>query len=148
MFLENIPVYYPGILIAAVVYFVLGMIWYAPDIFGNQWKQELEKKDGSFSLPERHQSIFSRIFAYMGEFILSLIIAYILSLFLRIIRADEYMEGIIIAFWIWIGFIATTHFSAVLWGRKTLKNFFIHSSFILLGLIAMALVIIFFNPKV
>lgn len=138
MFLDDVPLNYIGILLAAVVYFIIGAIWYAPNVFGNRWKHDGEKGEDSHV---RHCSICCRIGSYVGEFIIALIIAYILSLFIEISQADEIGECLLVALWIWIGFIATTHFSAVLWGRKTIKHFLIHAGFMLIGLLAMASVI-------
>jgi hypothetical protein len=137
MFLDDIPINYLAVLLAAIAYFVIGWIWYAPFLFGNQWGRHEEKLEepGHYS---------RKIGAYVGEFIIALVIAYVLALFIEISQADEMVEGIVVALWVWVGFIVTTHFSAILWGRKTVKHFFIHVGFMLLGLIAMGAVIMSF----
>lgn len=136
MYLDDIPINPLGVLIAAIAYFVIGWLWYAPFLFGNEWgrhDEKLEEVGGRFSL--------RKIGAYIGEFIISLIIAYVLAIFLQISQANEIIEGITVALWAWVGFIATTHFSAVLWGRKTLKHFLIHAGFMLVGLLAMGAIL-------
>lgn len=137
MYLYDIPMNYWGVLAAAIVYFIIGCIWYAPFAFGNKWGGHDEKLDAQ----THEKSLIRKIGPYIGEFIISLIIAYVMALFIQVSQADEIVEGVIVALWIWIGFIATTHFSAVLWARKTLEHFFIHASFMLVGLIAMGAVI-------
>ena len=37
MYLENLPVNYLAVGLAAAAYFVLGAIWYSPAVFGNRW---------------------------------------------------------------------------------------------------------------
>lgn len=134
MFYENVPVNYLAVVLAAAAYFILGAVWYSPNMFGQRWmKHEWGQPDDQKRLPT--------VIAYIGELIISLIIAYILALFIEITRAREILEGIVIALWIWLGFIATTHFSAVLWARKTLKSFFIHAGFMLFGLLIMGALI-------
>jgi hypothetical protein len=133
MFLDDIPINYTAVLVAAIIYYIIGLIWYSPWIFGNQWGRH-----------EEHSSTY-QIASYIAEFIISLIIAYVLALFIEISGAEEIVEGVTTALWIWVGFIATTHFSAVLWGRKTIKHFFIHACFMLIGLIAMGAVITSFE---
>lgn len=137
MFLDDVPVNYLAVLLAAIVYFVIGAIWYSPYIFGDRWMKHEESIPNE---PPQHY-LLHRIGSYLGEFIISLIIAYVLTLFIQISQAEEIVEGVSVALWAWIGFIATTHFSAVLWGRKTVKSFFIHAGFMLVGLIAMGAVI-------
>jgi hypothetical protein len=138
MYLDDVPIDYLGVLLAAIAYFIIGFIWYAPFAFGN--KRERDEK----SKVQNQEGFFTRkIGSYIGEFIISLIIAYVLALFIQISQADGVVEGVSVALWTWIGFIATTHFSSVLWARKTLEHFFIHAGFMLVGLVAMAAVIMY-----
>lgn len=142
MFLDDIPINYLGVFFAAIAYFILGAIWYAPGVFGHRSLKH-DHDDSQFSAA--HRQFPKTLNSYIGEFFISLVIAYILALFIEISQAEHLAEGLTVAFWIWIGFIATTHFSAVLWSRKTIKSFFIHSSFILVGLLAMAAILMFFD---
>lgn len=140
MFLDDVPINYLAVFFAAIVYFVIGSIWYAPLLFGNQWGRHAEKLEETGEHYYLH-----KVGAYVGEFIISLIMAYVLALFIEISQAEEVVEGVTVAFWVWIGFILTTHFSAVLWGRKAIKHFFIHASFMLVGLLAMGTTIMYFE---
>lgn len=134
MYLENVHVNYLAVALAAAAYYVLGAIWYSPAVFGNRWmKHEWGQEETGKSTP--------KVAAYIGELIISIILAYILTLFIEIAQAKKLLEGIVVSLWIWVGFIATTHFSAVLWGRKTLKSFFIHAGFMLFGLLLMGAII-------
>ncbi len=137
MYLDDIPINPLGVFFAALAYFIIGWLWYAPFLFGNEWGRHDEMLEGTL---ERGISL-RKIGAYIGEFIISLIIAYVFAIFLQISQANEMIEGITVAFWAWIGFIATTHFSAVLWGRKTLKHFLIHAGFMLVGLLVMGAIL-------
>lgn len=140
MFLDNISVNFVGVLIAAIVYFVIGAIWYSRFLFADEFGRHHEPPIG-----ETKEEISSnKVGSYIGEFIISLIIAYVLSIILEISQAVTIIEGITVALWIWIGFIATTHFSAVLWARKTVRHFFIHAGFMLVGLLAMGAILMYF----
>ena len=134
MYLENVPVNYLAVALAAAAYFVLGAIWYSPAVFGSRWMKHAWGQ-------EEIQKSTPKAAAYIGELIISFILAYILTLFIEIAQARKLLEGIVVSLWIWVGFIATTHFSAVLWARKTLKSFFIHAGFMLFGLLLMGAII-------
>jgi hypothetical protein len=146
MFLNDVTVDYMAVFAAALVYFILGAIWYAPCLFRSRC---CIKHDESH--PEeppqacKMDSTTCKIGSYIGEFVLDLVIAYVLAIFIEVSQATEIIEGIMVAIWIGIGFVATTHFSAVLWGRKTLKSFFIHACFMLVGLTAMGATIIYLS---
>lgn len=146
MYLDNVPIDYRVVLVSAIVYFIIGTIWYAPFAFGKRWGLCQEKKGIYGEKLEtgcKVECISRTIGAYVAEFIIAFIIAYVLALFIEVSQAKEILEGMAVALWAWIGFIATTHFSAVLWGRKTLEHFFIHAGFMLVGLIAMSLVFMY-----
>lgn len=124
-----------AVVIAALIYYILGAIWYSPKLFGEHWM----KHEGlTPSEPKK-----SMVLAFIGEFILDLVIAYVLAALFGLLDVLEVQEGIIIAFWIWLGFLATTHFSAVLWGKKTFAHYLIHAGFMLLGLVLMAIVLVY-----
>lgn len=137
MYLDDIPLNYWGVFGAAVVYFIIGCAWYAPFAFGKKREEHQDLGENQ----EKDKKCCCKVGSYLGEFIISFVIAYVLSLFLQISQAEEIIEGIGVAIWVWIGFIATTHFSSVLWVRKTLSHFFVHAGFMFLGLVAMAVVI-------
>ncbi len=142
MYLDDVPINYLVVFCAAVVNFIIGCLWYGSCAFGCK----LVKQDvtpGASLPPKTGCSSCKCIGAYIGEFILSLVTAYVLTLFIEISQADTIVEGIAVAIWIWIGFIATTLFSGVLWGRKHVERFFIDAGFLLIGLIAMAILIMY-----
>lgn len=139
MFLSDVSVTYSAVLIAALVYFILGSIWYAPFLFGHRSVKHDE------ACPTDKECCGCHVISYAGEFILDLVIAYILAVVIQLSQATEITEGMSVAIWMWIGFVATTHFSAVLWGRKTLKSFFIHACFMLIGFMAMGATLIYFS---
>lgn len=137
MYIYDMPLNYLGVIIAAIVYLILGSIWYLPSLFGKHCVKTEE-------VPQKECTLSHTIGIFAGEFVLDLVMAFVLAIFIQISQAENYVEAMIIAFWAWIGFVATTHFSAVLWGHKPLKNFFIHAGFMLIGLLAMSLVIYYF----
>ncbi|CAF24561.1 DUF1761 domain-containing protein [Candidatus Protochlamydia amoebophila] len=126
MFLENISINYTTIFFAAMAYFILGTIWYSPAMFG----QRSKRYEGVINPPIKQTSL---ALAYIGELLISFFIAYTLAVFIQITQAKDFLEKIVVVIWIWFGFVATTHFSPVLWDRKTLKSFFVHAGFMLFG---------------
>jgi hypothetical protein len=138
MLLYDVPINYLAVFIAALVYFILGAIWYAPFAFGHRWYKHEQGKI------EEHK-ISHQIGSYFCEFLLDLIIAFVLAFFIEFSQAEDYIDGFIVALWIWVGFVATTHFSAVLWSRKSVKSFFIHATFILIGLLLMSVPILYLS---
>jgi multidrug transporter EmrE-like cation transporter len=141
MYLDDVPVNYLAVLIAAVVFYILGAIWYLPGLFGKSCFNSEEccsaESKECCTPGETKKSCGCKAGAYIGEFFICLVIAYVLSLFITVSQADEVIEGIAVAVWAWLGFIATTHLSAVLWKMKPFKVYLINAAFLLLGFILM-----------
>jgi hypothetical protein len=119
-----------AVIIAAVIYFFLGGLWYSPKLFGHIWIEELK------ITAVKHDSL-----SYILEGVIGLIMASILALFMSKMDLVNVGGGFLVALLIWVGFIATTGLSGVLWGKKTLKLFFVHSGFLLVTLLLMGMII-------
>jgi len=133
---ENVTLNYFSILLAALAYILFGILWYSPLLFGNRFiKYEDEQR-----YQEKPASLFC---AYLGEVVISFIISSGLAFFIALSGVGAY-GGMVLAFLVWICFVATTHFSVVLWSRKT-GNFYIHSGFTFLGFILMGLTLGWLN---
>lgn len=130
--LEHIHVNSFAVILAAAAYFLLGALWYSPKLFGQCWSHE------AGVVPCKGHSFFS----YVGEFIVDLVIAYVLAIILHIFNVSLITEGLAAALWIWVGFIATSHISAMLWGKKTFKSFVINGGFSLIGLLLMSVILV------
>lgn len=148
MFLDDVPVNYWAVLVAGLVFYILGAIWYLPGLFGKCcFKKDECCATTSTGCPvgeaKPSECSSSKVGAYIGEFFICLVIAYILALFIEISQADQIVEGITVAIWAWLGFVATTHLSAVLWGFKPFKVYLINAAFLLLGFILMGGILVY-----
>ena len=121
-----------AILLAAVLYFVIGMVWYSPQLFGKAWME---------AHPGRDEDMKCCYKSMVGTFVLGLVIAYVMDLVLDWINLGNARDGALCAFWLWLGFVATTHFSGVLWERKPLKSYLIHMGYLLIAFISMGAVL-------
>lgn len=124
-----------AVIIAAIVNIILGAFWYNPNIFGRTW---------AFAHGFREDAIKGSITSYVGAFIIAFVTAYVLGMVLKQLNADSIVKSITFAFWIWLGFIATTHFSGVLWAKKPIQAYLIDILFYLVSFEAMALIFALF----
>jgi len=137
-FLNDVAVNWMGILLAALAYFILGIIWYAPALFGHRWFKH------EWNVTTEPRAI-SCMMCYVGEVIIGLIMAYVLALFIQLSEASQWFEGAVVSFWTWLGFVATVKFSSLLWGRRTLKSFLVHTGFMLVSLLIMGSILVVLN---
>lgn len=124
---------YLAILVAAISNMIIGSIWYAPPVLGNLWAEAHKFRLEDLKPTPLH---------YVQAFIVSFIIAWALGALLKWFDVTSLKEGLGVSFLIWLGFIATTHFSGVIWAKKPLKAYLIDVSFHLLSIIVMGIILV------
>ena len=132
-----------AVVVAGLVGFVIGFLWYMPQIFGKKWMKAVGmgekdmKKEGM-----EGKMIIALIAAFL--------VAYVLSYFVRAMivwkgnlygSADPILTGAFAGFLAWLGFLATSLIDPVLWQNKPWSLWAINAGQWLVRLIAMGAVI-------
>ena len=124
---------YVAIIVAAIANMMVGYIWYSPMVFGKTWmkmmgKKDMEKKD---SMP-----------LMMGAgYVSSVVMAYVLAIFIHLNGANTPLAGAMTAFWAWLGFVATVTLGGVLWEGKPVQLYVLNAAHHLVGMLAMGAVL-------
>jgi len=126
---------YLAVLVAAVASFLLGWFWYGP-LFGKPWMKLM-----NFDKNSMKSMKLSPVTAMILGFLTYLIIAYVLAGFISILNAATIVEGMKIAFWIWLGFIATTTLGSFLWEGKSIKLYLLNNAYNLLNILVIAVIL-------
>lgn len=114
-----------AVLIGVILNMALGAFWYSPSFLGLQWLESY-----GFKVEEmRHSPLH-----YLGAVLIALIMTLVVAGFVRAFEINHLWISILVAFWIWLGFIVTTQFSGVIWSRKPLKAFLIDIAYYLVTL--------------
>lgn len=120
------------VLIATVVYFSLGAVWYSPLLFAKQW---MEIKD----IPEDHEG--GSPLLYGISFILQFIGVFSLALFIEGLGIDDALNGALIGFFASAGFVFSLAGATGLFSEVPLKLHFIDNGYHVVGLTLAGLVI-------
>lgn len=129
---------YWAILVAALATFMIGGLWYSPVLFGKHWMKAVGMTEAQAEeMKKKGEGKKSMFFG----FFVGLITAYILGYFIELTAANELYEGLKIAFWLWLGFAATIQIGAVLWEGKSMKLFFINTSYSLVTWLIMGAIL-------
>lgn len=133
-----VEINYWAVLAAAAANMVIGFLWYGP-VFGKEWMRlsgisNASKKEQAQMKEKGKKSMGIAV-------VTSLIMAYVLAHFAVYVQAANAMDGIVLAFWLWIGFFATTQLGIVLWENKPLKLYILNTLNSLVSLAVMAAII-------
>ena len=118
-----------GVLLAAIATTIIGMVWYSPKVFGKIWMKLANVKKPESDSKSMLLAFFSTL---LSAFVLSLLIAYL---------GFGVAEALILAFLLWLGFIATTTLGNFLWEGKPIKLYLLNNGYSLLNLLVMSAII-------
>lgn len=121
-----------AVVIVAILNIVLGMIWYSPNFLGKIWARS-QGLDNETLRPGPLQ--------YVSAIFVALLMAAIFYTLLYWLNAFTAYEGLKLGFYIWLGFLFTSHVSGVIWAKKPLVAFLIDTAFDLVNLLMMGAIL-------
>ena len=110
---------YLAILVAAIANMVIGFLWYGP-IFGKKWM-------ALSGMTEEQMKSVNPGPLYAQSFVMTLLTYFVLARFVA--GALTPIEGIKVAFLIWLGFVMTVQFTASLFSTKPRALFYLDTGY-------------------
>jgi hypothetical protein len=124
------------VLAAGIANVVVGFIWYNPKVFGAAW---MRLSNISPETAERGKKMMP-VMAFFG-FLASVVAAYVMNHFGIAWGVFDWIGGIELGFWIWLGFAAPVLLGVVLWEGKSFKLFLINAGYWLVAFIVMGVIL-------
>jgi len=128
-----------AILVAAISTIVVGFIWYSPILLAKPWMREMGYDPNDKAKVAEMQKTAGP--AYLASFIASLVSAFILALFFHEMHVQSIHYGLLIAFHVWLGFVATVQLTGVLFMKQSMKLFSINTGYQLVCYLVMGAIL-------
>jgi hypothetical protein len=80
-------------------------------------------------------------------FISSLVLCYILALFVQYTKAKTALEGLQTAFWLWLGFVATTQLATVVFEERNAGLYLLNVGYQFVGCAAAGIILALWKPR-
>jgi len=128
-----VPIHFAAVLVAALVSYVLGAIWFGP-IFGNAWKSLT-------GIPEMKPGPSAMILGFIGSLLMSYVLAHAMIFASTYLNATGVSAGLMGGFFNWLGFIAPVTLGVVIYEKKPWKLWFLTNSYWLLSLLVMGVIL-------
>jgi len=134
--MPSVSVNYLAVLVASVVAMAEGFFWYGPAMFGKEWMKLMGYSKESMKAAQKEMSK-----TYAVAFAATLVTAYVLSHIIDFAGAETLSAGATTGFWVWLGFVAPVQLTAVLYGGKKHKLFYIDTGYQLVALAVMGAIL-------
>lgn len=121
-----------AIIVAAIVKFIIGGVWYMP-LFGKRWRALQGVPEGA---PTTGLAT-----AMVVQVIGDLIMAYVLARFVGHYGATSLFDGILIGFMAWLGFVATIMVGSIFYEKKPAELIAINAGYQLVGIVVMGAIL-------
>jgi Protein of unknown function (DUF1761) len=133
---------YPAVLVAAIVHFLIGGLWYGL-FFSNKFVELIGWSPEKLKEMENHSSATQMIVAFTS----SLVLVYILAHFVQYTKARTVLDGIQTAFWLWLGFIATTQLATVTFEERKLGLYLLNVGYQFVGCAFAGIILAVWKPR-
>jgi hypothetical protein len=128
-----------AVLVAAISTMVVGFLWYSPILFAKPWMREMGyDPDDKAKAAELQNNAGPK---YFGSFIASLVAAFVLALVFHWLQVRSVHLGLLTAFHVWLGFVATVQFTNALFQKQSMKLFAINTGYQLACYMAMGAIL-------
>jgi hypothetical protein len=134
---------YAAVIVATLVHYILGGLWYSPLLFGNKFVQIINWSPEKLAEIERQSHMKELAIALVTSFVL----VYILAHFVQYTKATTAMAGIQTAFWLWLGFIVTTQAATVIFEQRPLGLYLMNIGYQLVGCALAGVILAVWRPQ-
>src|SRR3989338_4272446 len=132
---------YWAILVAALAAMVIGGMWYGP-LFGKVWMRLTGISQEKIDEIKKKGMAKSYILNFVGYLVMAYFLAYfVLGWSTSQPELNPVSIGLQTGFWLWLGLIATSSMSPVLWEGRSWKFWFLNNGYSLLKLLAMGAIL-------
>jgi hypothetical protein len=124
---------YAAVVVSAVVYWLLGAVWYG-FLFSKPW-MALEH------MTEEQAKAMNPVLPYIITFALNILIAFVLAQICTWRNANTAARGAAVGILLWIGFIGPVTYTTYMYEMRPMKLFAINEFYSLVGLFLMGLIL-------
>ncbi len=128
-----------AVLLAATASMVIAAIWYSPIAFGNPWLKAMGLTLKSLKGEQKRN--VGRL--YSLSFGASLVAAVVLAVMIATLDISTISDGLLLSFWMWLGFCMTTQYSTWLFSGKSASLYLINIGYQLVAFLTMGLILSF-----
>lgn len=119
-----------AVIVAGVVAWVIGALWYSQLLVGKQWMKLANLKD-----------VKPNPVIFIVGLLTYIVMAYVLAHVLIAFNATAIAGGLVGGFWMWLGFVATITLGSVLYEQKPFMLWVLNNAYNLISFLVMGAIL-------
>jgi len=127
---------YPAVVVAATAHFIVGGLWYGL-IFGNKFVELIGWSPETIKEMESRNPVKPMVLTFLT----AVILAFVLAHFVQYTKARTILQGIQTAFWLWLGFVATTQLATVVFEGRPLGIYLLNIGYQFFGMVVAGIIL-------
>lgn len=134
---------YAAVLVSALVYWILGGLWYSPLLFGGRFIEIMRWSPEQLARIEAEGAGLQLALAFVG----SLVTAFVLAHIVRYTSGENALDGAKTGLWLWLGFVVTSNLNTVFFEFRPLGLYLINISYHLFAFVSMGALLAVWRKK-
>lgn len=134
---------YAAVLVSALVYWILGGLWYSPLLFGGKFIEIMRWSPEQLARIEAEGAGPQLALAFVG----SLVTAFVLAHIVRYTSGENALDGAKTGLWLWLGFVVTSNLNTVFFEFRPLGLYLINISYHLFAFVSMGALLAVWRKK-
>ena len=126
------PINFWSVLVAAIVVFAIGALWYSPLLFGKQWMSLMNITDKDVAAAKAKGGMWK---LYLIQLVVTIVSFGVLAFLVASSSAVSAGDGAFLGLLVWLGFFVPAAAERLMWEDKPLKLVLIQGSLALLNLL-------------
>jgi hypothetical protein len=128
-----------AVVASALSTMVIGFLWYSPPFFARPWMREMGFDPDDLAKKEEMRKSAGP--AYAGSLVAAFISAFVLALFFHWLGVRSLEGGLVTAFHVWLGFVATVQLTGALFAKHSMTLFAINTGYQLVAYLVMGAIL-------
>jgi hypothetical protein len=129
-----------AVLVAAIAAFAVGFLWHGP-LFGKQWIALLEIPQSEMDAM-RAKGMGPMVPTMIAGFGQQIVVALVMTFLAGALRITGLVPALLLAVFLWLGFIVTTLLNGVLWEKRKMNLYLFTIAYHLVSLIVISLIVV------
>ncbi len=128
---------YLAMVVAGVVSYSIGALWYSSVMFGKEWAKLIGLSEKNMKAAKAKMSQ-----TYAIGFVVAVVGAFVLARLLVWTRASDLVSALKIGGWIWLGFVLVWMINGWLYEQKPIKLLMINAGYALVAILSSCAILI------